>query len=54
MARCAPDPTGLGLGFGTVTVYCVSFNATANGTDTPQVTEQQYFPVRARPCRFRF
>ena len=31
----------------TVTVYRVSFNATANGTDTPQVTEQQYGTVRA-------
>ena len=32
---------------GTVTVYRVSFNTTANGTDTPQVTAQQYGTVRA-------
>lgn len=36
----------------TVTVYRVSFDATANGTDTPQVTEQQYGTVRAPPKGF--
>ena len=36
----------------TVTVYRVSFNATANGMVEPQVTKQQYGTVRAGPCGF--
>lgn len=30
----------------TVTVYDVSYNATNNGTDMPQVTEEEYGTVR--------